>query len=145
MRHGHLSMFSWANASLNLANLLFITMQLQYSIHRQITIDPTYCGAQLNLLLYIVSKCSVSQNLKMSTYMRTIQPCPLMPCLMLVTMKIYLMETQHHNLFARYVQLVQYKSPLTGHGLYFFPSGCSTIAAPPQQSVEPGLRFTMQI
>ena len=142
---------SWANASLDLANLLFITMQLQYSIHRQITVDPTYCGAQLNLLLYCKQMLSQSKFENIYLYenscqpLTNIQPCPLTPCLMLVTTKIYLTKTQHHNLFARYVQLVQYKSPLSGHGLYFFPSGCSTIAAPPQQSVEPGLRFTMQI
>ena len=43
-------------------------------------------------------------------------------------MKIYLMKTQHHDLFARYVQLVQYKSPLSGHGLYiFFPQAAQQL------------------
>ena len=36
-------------------------------------------------------------------------------------------------------------SPIWPWFIYFFPSGCLTIAGPPQQSVEPGLRFAMQI
>jgi hypothetical protein len=50
-----------------------------------------------------------------------IQPCPLIPRLMLVTMTtFYSTKIQHHDLFARYVQLVQYKSPPSGHSLIFF-------------------------
>ena len=155
MRHDHLSMFSWANASLDLANLLFITITTSIfhspTNHRQpylLLWSPTqfitiYCKQMLsqskfeNIYLY-ENSCQPLTN---------IQPCPPTPRLMLVTTKIYLTKTQHHDLFARYVQVVQYKSPLSGHGLYiyFFPSGCSTIASPPQQSAEPGPRFTTQV